>query len=62
LDLLLELREKEFQKFKAKKEKTKGWLSAGNNKRNHALDAAQVAANAVVASTIINTDAAITKR
>jgi hypothetical protein len=62
LILLLELREKEYQKFKTKKEKTKGWLSAGNYKTNNSLDAAQVAANAVVASTIINTDAAITKR
>jgi hypothetical protein len=62
LILLLELREKEFQKFKTSKQKTKGWLSSGHHKSNPALDAAQVAANAVVASTIINTDAAITKR
>lgn len=62
LSLLLELREKEYQKFKRKKEKTSGWLSAGNYKRNTELDAAQVAANAVVASTIINMDASITKR
>ncbi|MEP7230203.1 MAG: DUF1553 domain-containing protein [Ginsengibacter sp.] len=62
LGLLLELREKEYQKFKTKKEKAKGWLSAGDYKSNTSLDGAQVAANAVVASTIINMDASITKR
>ncbi len=62
LALLMELREKEYQKFKMKKEKTKGWLATGRYIINPSLDAAQVAANAVVASTIINTDAALTKR
>jgi hypothetical protein len=43
-------------------EKTKGWLSAGFYKVNAQADKALVAANAVVASTIMNSDASITKR
>jgi hypothetical protein len=62
LTLMMELRQKEYEKFKAKKEKTKGWLATGNYKIKNGLDPALVAAHAVVASTIINTDAAITKR
>lgn len=62
LSILMELRENEYRKFKQKKEKTKGWLTTGAYKVDASLDAAQVAANAVVANTIINTDAAITKR
>ncbi|GAB3648574.1 DUF1553 domain-containing protein [Echinicola sediminis] len=62
IKLLLELREKEYQKFKNHPEKTIGWLSAGEYQVDKALDKAEVAANAVVASVIINSDAAITKR
>jgi hypothetical protein len=62
LAILLELREKEYHKFRTKKERAKGWLATGSYKVPSSLDEAQVAANAVVASTIINTDAAITKR
>lgn len=62
LEILLELRESEFQKFTEDKEKLKGWLSAGEYEINTNLDPKQVAANAVVASVIINSDAAITKR
>ncbi len=62
LALLMELREKTYQKFKVKKAKTGGWLSAGSYKRKPSLNAATVAANAVVASTIMNMDASITKR
>ena len=60
--LLAELREKEYQKFKAEPEKAKGWLSAGLSKIDPSLDTLAIAANAVVASTILNSDAAITKR
>ncbi len=62
LALLMELRVKEYQKFKVKKDKKKGWLSAGNYKIKPSLEGAAVAANAVVASTIMNMDASITKR
>src|SRR5690606_29280526 len=62
MEILLRLRENEFQKFKADKEKLKGWLATGEYRIHASLDPAQVAANAVVASAIINSDAAITKR
>ena len=62
LTLLMELRGKEYQKFKARKDKTRGWLSAGKYNIKPSLDGAAVAANAVVASTIMNMDASITKR
>ena len=62
LALLLQLQDKEFKKFSSKISKAKGWLSTGNYKLNPMLAPDKVAANAVVASTILNTDAAITKR
>jgi hypothetical protein len=62
LGLLIELRTKEYEKFKQKKDKQRGWLSAGSYKIKTSLDGAAVAANAVVASTIMNMDASITKR
>jgi hypothetical protein len=60
--ILLELRNKELNKFKMNPKKMAGWLQAGNYKIKPSADRAQVAANAVVASAIMNTDAAITKR
>ena len=62
LTLLLQLQEKEYKKFSANISKAKGWLQTGRYKVNPLLAPAKVAANAVVASTILNTDAAITKR
>jgi len=62
LALLLELQKSEYQKFKTESDKAKGWLKAGLYKLDNALDLSQVAANAVVASTILNSDATITKR
>jgi len=62
LNLLAELQLEEYKKFKSKKSKTKGWLNSGEFRIANDNDEALVAANAVVASTIINSDAAITKR
>lgn len=62
IQLLLQLRDHELQKFKKDPTKTKGWLEAGYYGINQTLDASTVAANAVVASTILNSDVAITKR
>jgi hypothetical protein len=62
LEILLQLRENEVRKFTEDSKKLKGWLNAGAYKINTNLDPRQVAANAVVASVIINSDAAITKR
>ena len=62
LEILLDLRENEFRKFSMDSRKLKGWLNSGEYRINPDLDLAQVAANAVTASTIINSDAALTKR
>ncbi len=62
LNLLSKLQETEYNKFKKNITKTKGWLNTGAFKINDKDDKALIAANAVVASTIMNTDAAITKR
>lgn len=62
LSLLLELRDKEYRKFKSDKNKTKGWLNAGAYKTDRSGDPALLAADAVLASTILNMDASISKR
>ncbi|PWJ55007.1 cytochrome c [Dyadobacter jejuensis] len=62
LAILLKLRAAELEKMKAKPEKTKGWLNTGQYRVDTRLDPAIVASNAVVASTILNSDATITKR
>lgn len=62
LEILLRLRENEHQKFRSDKRKLVGWLNTGEYKINQNLDPILVAANAVVASAIMNSDAAITKR
>ena len=62
LDLLKALQAKELQKFRADIKKTTGWLSAGQFKVNETLEPAMVAANSVVASVILNSDATLTKR
>jgi hypothetical protein len=62
LQILLELRENEYRKFKADQNKTKGWLATGEYQIPPGLDPCQLAANAVTASAIINSDAFLTKR
>lgn len=62
LNLLVDLQLEEYEKFKSKSSKTEGWLNSGEFRIANDNDEALVAANAVVASTIINSDAAITKR
>ncbi len=62
LDLLKRLQENELKKFREDKGKTKGWLAAGQYPLNKQLDPALVAANAVVASVILNSDATLMKR
>jgi hypothetical protein len=62
LEILLQLREKEHQKFKADPAKLKGWLATGEYSISPKLDPSVVAANAVTASAIINSDAFLTKR
>ncbi len=62
LEVLTKLQKTEFEKFKNNKAKAQGWISIGEHKVDPKDDIALVAANAVVASTIINSDAFITKR
>lgn len=62
LRLLQSFRDSELKKFRKDLKKTKGWLSAGQFKVNTELEPAVIAANAVLASVILNSDAALTKR
>lgn len=62
LQILLELRENEYRKFKSDQDKTKGWLASGEYQIPLDLDPFHLAANAVTASAIINSDAFLTKR
>lgn len=61
-NLLNNLYNRELDRFKQSPEKAKGWLNAGMYKLDVLVDKTMVAANAVVASTILNSDATITKR
>ncbi len=62
LQVLLELQQAEYQKFKLYPAKAKGWLTAGASPIKEDMEAALIAANTIVASTIINADATIVKR
>ncbi|MFD1816640.1 Planctomycete cytochrome C [Pseudarcicella hirudinis] len=62
VNLLINLQQSEQKKFSNNPEKAKGWLTAGQYKVNPKTDYSVVAANAVVASTILNSDATLTKR
>ena len=62
LNLLEALQQKQLKKFRADSKKTKGWLAAGQYSANKNIEPALIAANAVVASVILNSDATLTKR
>ena len=62
LQVLLELQQAEYQNFKVKPKKIKGWLSQGAYQLVKNIEPARIAANTIVASTIINADATIVKR
>lgn len=62
IDLLIELQQAEYRKFRDHPGKAKGWLTTGQYVVDRKLDQSRVAANAVVASTIMNSDATLTKR
>jgi len=62
LALLSVLQKEEYGKFKENPSKTNGWINTGAFRIDDKNDEALIAANAVVASTIINGDASITKR
>lgn len=62
INLLTALQQNEYKKFIAHPEKTKGWLNTGIYAVSTSLDKSLMAANTIVASTILNSDATITKR
>lgn len=62
LELLTALQQIELKKFRKNPEKQNGWLHTGQYQINETMDSALIAANAVVASTILNSDATLTKR
>lgn len=62
MELLLQLQQKELAKFRQHPQKQRGWLYAGQYKFSGPIDSALVAANTVVASTILNADASLIKR
>jgi hypothetical protein len=62
VDLLQRLQKQQLAKFRQSPAKAQGWLQAGWHIPDAGLDAALLAANAVVANTILNSDAALTKR
>ncbi len=62
VELLVNLQQSQQQKFKQNPVKTDGWLQVGQYVIDKQIDASLIAANAVVASTILNSDASLTKR
>jgi hypothetical protein len=62
VNLLLTLQQVELKKFREHPEKQNGWLNTGQYHIDKKLDSALIAANTVVASTILNSDASLTKR
>ncbi|MDQ6477888.1 DUF1553 domain-containing protein [Dyadobacter sp. LHD-138] len=62
VDLLSAMQKVQYERFKKSPDKTVGWLGEGQFVIDRKTDAALVAANAVVASTILNSDATLTKR
>ncbi|TXF87921.1 DUF1553 domain-containing protein [Neolewinella aurantiaca] len=62
INLLRQLRKQEVDVFSDHPAKADGWLSAGYTRADPTLDPIEVAADAVLASVIINSDAVITKR
>ena len=62
MSLLLRMKTAQVTLFTKAPEKAKGWLKAGKYQIDKSLNPAELAANAVVASTIMNSDATVTKR
>lgn len=62
MSLLTKMQTAELRRFHQDSAKAKGWLTTGQYEIDLSLDPAAVAANAVVASTIMNSDATLVKR
>jgi hypothetical protein len=61
-NILLELYDRQVKKFRLEPGRAEGWLSAGERRKNIAVQSPEIAAAAVVVSAIMNSDATITKR
>ncbi|MEX2232393.1 MAG: DUF1553 domain-containing protein [Cyclobacteriaceae bacterium] len=62
MDLLSDLQKSQLKNFREHPEKAKGWLHTGQHVIDKNQDTLLIAANAVVASTILNADATLIKR
>lgn len=62
VSLLTNLQKRSFENFYKNPAKARGWLSQGQLRVDAGVNRAMVAANTVVASTILNSDATLTKR
>lgn len=62
LELLVQMQKSEYEKFKTNKKRTDGWLSVGFYKIKKAPDRPLLASYAVVASTIMNSNATLIRR
>lgn len=62
VDLLEELLHRQLNRFRAEPAKAKGWLTTGQHRISSGVNPLLTSAYAVVASTIMNSDATITKR
>ena len=62
VEILIALQNNQRKKFEENPKKALGWLSTGQYKIDKKLDTSLIAANTVVASTILNSDASLTKR
>lgn len=61
-EILLKAKAKQLALFKKQPKKVKGWLEAGQYKVDVSMPKEEIAANAVLASLILNSDATLTKR
>jgi hypothetical protein len=62
LELLNAMLQAQVKKFRQQPEKQEGWITTGQYRADKSIDKALLAANTVVANTILNSDASLTKR
>ena len=62
VDLLIKLQKSQYNTFEKYPFRVKGWLSSGQYIADNTIPPATLAANTVVANTILNSDACLTKR
>jgi hypothetical protein len=62
LELLSTMQQAQVIKFRQKPKSQAGWINTGQYRADKSIDKALLAANTVVANTILNSDASLTKR